>query len=365
MYRFFPHRAPLPRAMMVIRAFKEKYLIINTELLDQWAGQCGFNGTVGLRQGGRELYRAYGLRDRAEGLPNGPNTAFGCASATKFFTALAAGRLIDQGRLRLDATVGELSPEFSGFIDPAATIEQLLRHRSGCYDYLDEELIEDYDTFELPLPPFRLLSPMDYLPMFRGHAPKFARGERASYSNGAYVILAACIELAASEPYQAYAEREVLARAGMSRSGFYRLDALPGDTAKGYLGDGLETNVYRLPVRGGGDGGLYLSAPDLTKAWAAFQAGKILSPDLMEAFTRPVVDAAPVDAAPADAAPAMGCGLTVVREPYSFSISGYDLGVGAFSAYWPGSGDVVTVLSNRTGGDGDMLKLMLEGLKTG
>lgn len=233
-------------------------MIINTERLDHWASQSAFSGTVGLRQGGRELYRAYGLRDRAEGLPNGPDTAFGCASATKFFTALAVGRLVDQGRLRFDTEVGKLSPLFAGFIDPAATIEELLGHRSGCYDYLDEELIEDYDAFELPMAPYKLLSPLDYLPMFRGHAPKFAHGERESYSNGGYVILAACVELAAAEPYQDYLEREVLAQAGMSRSGFYRFDALPGDTAKGYLGDGLETNVYRLPLCGGGDGGLYL-----------------------------------------------------------------------------------------------------------
>lgn len=312
-------------------------MIINTERLDRWASQSAFCGAVGLRQGGRELYRAYGLRDRAEGLPNGPDTAFGCASATKFFTALAVGRLVDQGRLRFETEVGELSPLFTGFIDPAATIEELLRHRSGCYDYLDEELIEDYDAFELPLAPYTLLSPLDYLPMFRGHAPKFARGERESYSNGGYVILAACVELAAGEPYQDYLEREVLARAGMSRSGFYRFDALPADTAKGYLGDGLGTNAYRLPMRGGGDGGLYVSAPDLRRAWDAF----------------------------ADAAQAMGYGLTVKKNPARLSISGYDLGVGAFSAYWPGSGDLLTVLSNRTGGDGDMLELILEGLETG
>lgn len=312
-------------------------MLINTVLLDRWAAQSAFSGTVGLRQGGSELYRSYGLRDRAEDLPNGPDTAFGCASATKFFTALAVGSLVDQGRLRFDTGVGELSPLFTGFIDPAATIEELLGHRSGCYDYLDEELIEDYDAFELPMAPYKLLSPMDYLPMFRGHEPKFARGERESYSNGGYVILAACVELAAGEPYQDYLEREVLARAGMSRSGFYRFDALPGDTAKGYLSDGLETNAYRLPLRGGGDGGLYLSAPDLSKAWDAF----------------------------AGPAQAMGYGLTIKKEPARLSISGYDLGVGAFSAYWPESGELVTVLSNRTGGDGDMVDLILEGLKSG
>lgn len=330
-------------------------MTITTELLDGWAAQSGFEGAVGLRQGGRELYRAYGLRDRAEGLPNGVDTAFGCASAAKFFTALAVGRLVDQGRLRLDTAVGELSPDFAGFIDPAATIEELLRHRSGCYDYLDEELIEDYDTFELPLPPYKLLSPMDYLPMFRGHAPKSARGERESYSNGGYVILAACVELAAGEPYHDYLQREVLARTGAMRSGLFRFDALPADTAKGYLGDGLETNAYRLPLRGGGDGGLYLSAPDLSRVWDAFAAGKLLSPALATAFVTPF----------ADAERASGCGLTVVREPKRWSISGYDLGVGAFSAYWPASGELVTALANRTGGEGAMLKLILQALKEG
>jgi hypothetical protein len=45
--------------------------------------------------------------------------------------------------------------------------------------------------------------------------------------------------------------------AGMSDSSFLRVDELPGSAALGYLSvDGLRTNVFHLPVRGNGDGGM-------------------------------------------------------------------------------------------------------------
>ncbi|MBK8129361.1 MAG: serine hydrolase [bacterium] len=57
--------------------------------------------------------RAFGYRDIQNQLPNLPETRFGIASGTKFFTALGIGRLIDQGRLELGTEVGELSPAYA------------------------------------------------------------------------------------------------------------------------------------------------------------------------------------------------------------------------------------------------------------
>ena len=39
------------------------------------------------------------------------------------------------------------------------------------------------------------------------------------------------------------------------------------------------TNVFHLPVRGSGDGGIYSTAADISSLWRAFFAGRIVSPD--------------------------------------------------------------------------------------
>ena len=54
--------------------------------------------------------------------------------------------------------------------------------------------------------------------------------------------------------------------AGMTDTAFLRSDSLPGTAAIGYLADG-RTNVFHLPVRGSGDGGIYSTAADMEKFW--------------------------------------------------------------------------------------------------
>jgi hypothetical protein len=56
---------------------------------------------------------------------------------------------------------------------------------------------------------------------------------------------------------------------------FLRSDELPGRAALGYLAvDGLRTNVFHLPVRGSGDGGVYSTAADIRSMWTALFAGR-------------------------------------------------------------------------------------------
>jgi CubicO group peptidase (beta-lactamase class C family) len=51
----------------------------------------------------------------------------------------------------------------------------------------------------------------------------------------------------------------------MPQTGFYALNNLPANTASGYLKNRETTNIYNLPIRDGGDGGLFTTAEDLRK----------------------------------------------------------------------------------------------------
>ena len=68
----------------------------------------------------------------------------------------------------------------------------------------------------------------------------------------------------------------------MADTAFLRSDELPGRAALGYLRGRRRrrTNVFHLPVRGSGDGGIYTTAADISALWRAFFAGRIVSPEL-------------------------------------------------------------------------------------
>src|SRR6478672_10078180 len=75
------------------------------EELDDVARRTGFSGVVRMdRAGAVEFEKAYGLANRAHGIPNRRATQFATASATKGLTALAVVGMIEEGSLELTTT---------------------------------------------------------------------------------------------------------------------------------------------------------------------------------------------------------------------------------------------------------------------
>ena len=247
----------------------------------------GFSGAVQVTLEGRTvLAAAFGLADRDARVPNTTDTRFGIASGTKFVTALAAGSLIDEGKLALDdRLVDRVSVPLPG-VSRAVTIGHLLTHTSGVYDYLDEATIPDHDNFELPVAPSTLLGPRDYLPMLCAGPAAFEPGERFAYSNGGFVLLGLALEEASGRSYHELVEERVLRRCGMSESGFFRFDRLPARVANGYVetADGWRTNARNLPIIGGPDGGMFATVGDIERLWRGFFSGAVISPALVERF---------------------------------------------------------------------------------
>jgi CubicO group peptidase (beta-lactamase class C family) len=128
--------------------------------------------------------------------------------------------------------------------------------------YLEEDDISDINDYVLKAPVHELANPEHHLPVLDGHAPKWAPGERFSYCNGGYVVLALIAEREAGTSFPELVRQCVCQPAGMADTAFLRSDELPGRAAVGYLAvDGLRTNVFHLPVRGSGDGGVYPPQP--------------------------------------------------------------------------------------------------------
>ena len=330
-------------------------LAIEMELIqgiEHVASETEFSGVISIFKDSSTLYnKAYGYRDIKNHLPNTTSTVFGIASGTKFFTALGIGVLIDRGLLSLDTTIGEIAQEYTSFIDEHATIQHLLTHTSGIYDYYDEESNTDFENFFVEITWYKLESPSDYYPLFKGQAMKFRPGERYSYSNGGYVLLGMVIEKLTGSLYRDFIHENVLQVANMHRSGFYAFNDLPENTANGYLKDRRTTNIYHLPLRGGGDGGMYTTTDDLRAFWGSLFSHRILSADLTATFLKTHYTF--------DAASGYGCGIYKRLDDSMYAIEGGDAGVGFDSRYVVSENLTINILSNITNGDEEMREFIL------
>jgi CubicO group peptidase (beta-lactamase class C family) len=122
----------------------------------------------------------------------------------------------------------------------------------------------------LPIPVHEFATTEQYLPVLSGHRTKFPAGERFSYYNSGYVVLALIAERVSGSSFYELVKERVCARAGMSHTESVRSDELTCRAACGYLGvDGLRTNIFHLPVRGSGDGGIYSTLVDIHSLWTA------------------------------------------------------------------------------------------------
>ena len=316
------------------------------EAIDSLAVESGFAGVVSVDRGGEtEFGRAYGLAHRALQIPNTFDTRFAIASGTKGLTALTMVSLIREGALRLSTAARSVLGEDLPLIGEDVTVEHLLAHRSGIGDYLDEESGHDVTDYVLTVPAQDLAATEQYLAVLGGHPAKFPAGERFSYCNGGYVVLALIAERVSGLPFPGLVRQRVCAPAGLHDTGFLRSDQLPGRTALGYLpGEGEpRTNVFHLPVVGSGDGGIYSTAADISALWRSLFSNKIVPAGWVAEMVRPRSDV------PAESM-RYGLGFWLGARDSTVILEGLDAGVSFRSVHDPGPALTHTVISNSSYG---------------
>jgi CubicO group peptidase (beta-lactamase class C family) len=316
------------------------------EVVDAIAEQNGFAGVVSVDRGGEiEFLKAYGLAHRAWMVPNAIDTRFAIASGVKGLTALTVVSLIEQGALRLSTTARSVLGGDIPLIGDDVTVEHLLAHRSGIGDYFDEESGHEITDYVMPVPVHELVTTEQYLAVLDGHPTKFAAGERFSYCNGGYVVLALIAERASGVPFHDLLRQRVCEPAGMRDTEFFRSDELPDRTAVGYLPiQGVSrTNVFHLPVRGSGDGGIYSTAADISVFWRSLFTGGIVSTGWVSEMVRPRSDV------PSESM-RYGLGFWLHRSSDIVILEGFDAGVSFRSVHDPESTLTHTVISNSSDG---------------
>lgn len=270
----------------------DQYLSIRTNL-----GR--FSGAALVARDGVIIFRkAYGFADVERRIPYTLETPQDVASVTKMFTAMAALKLRDQGKLRLDDSICNYLDDCPEIWKPI-TVRHLMRHTSGIPDYEEKlELGSDkYLAFmNHPDATATILENARKLPL------DFKPGDKFSYSNTGYIVLSYLIQKVSGEPFPEFVRKAILEPAGMKHSGMFGSSGLPKNLANGYThGDlGWERILGGVSLTAGhlkklpqlpltppaGDGGFYSTVDDLYRWSQLMDGSRLVSPEeAAEVFT--------------------------------------------------------------------------------
>ncbi|MFT4605982.1 MAG: CubicO group peptidase (beta-lactamase class C family) [Rhodothermales bacterium] len=182
------------------------------------------------------------------GTPVSDTTVFQMASISKWVTAWGVFKLVQDGRLDLDAPVDSYLTRWqlpdSEFDNDQVTVRRLLSHTSGLVDDLG------YSGF-LPGEPVQTieesLDQASDSPWSEGRAVVgLEPGSQYMYSGAAYTILQLLIEEVSGQSFQVYMTETVFLPLGMRRSTFVWSDSLSWDRAASYDADGSEADYKRF-----------------------------------------------------------------------------------------------------------------------
>jgi CubicO group peptidase (beta-lactamase class C family) len=324
--------------------------------LDERVASHAFRGVALVwRNGAPEFSYAGGIAHRGHGVPVTEETRFAVASITKLATAAAALRLVDRGMLSLDQPLLEVLPgdQQPRALTPAHTLHHLLSHTSGLANYHDDEdrTWASFTSCWDRIPSYHIRRPADMLPLFAELPAVRPPGEKFQYVDANFILAGLVIEAATGRPWSDVAADEVFGPAGMIDTAIEALDLDPPRLATGYLTDDgppdrWRANYFSVTANGMPDGGMITTATDLARLIDALLEGRLLSPALADAMTRP-------QGPPSSDIEQYGYGCELIVEDGVVTILGHggsDPGVSTMVTHHRAAGTTIVVLCNQDRG---------------
>jgi CubicO group peptidase (beta-lactamase class C family) len=228
-----------------------------------------------VRDGKVEKASAHGVADLESGAAARPDTAFQLASATKVFTGTLVMRLVQEGKLELDAPVSKYLPD-APEAWKAITVRHLAAHTSGLRNNPEDETSAGASVAERYAAAIK--EPLAYAP-----------GERSEYALTDFVVLTHVLEKATGEGFEALLRGRVFEPLGFTctrydhavQQGGERIaDVVPRRSSIYRFGDGAYRKAWFLyPAHTYAAGGVLSCLDDLVRWAVAMDAGTLLSPE--------------------------------------------------------------------------------------
>jgi CubicO group peptidase (beta-lactamase class C family) len=241
-----------------------------------------FNGSALIAQHGKIiLEKGYGYKNADTKVVNDSNGIFQIGSITKQFTATVILKLQEEGKLSVHDKLDKYFPQFLYGND--ITIEHLLTHTSGIYNYTND--IDDNDSAIVsnPVSKYRVLDLIFNKPL------DFPPGTEFRYSNSGYYLLGLIIEKVTGQPYETMIRNLIFTPLQMQHTGFDFSHLTDTNKTTGY--SKLDANERIVAQHWDSTvtysaGAIYSTCSDLYKWANAVAKREILSlPSWQQAFT--------------------------------------------------------------------------------
>lgn len=196
-------------------------------LVTAYARLYQFNGAVLVAKNGTVLLnKGYGYRNVADKVVNTEQSIFQLGSITKQFTAAVILKLQAEKKLSVTDHLNKFFPDYPK--GDSITIEQLLTHTAGIYNYTnDEKFMANEIT--------KATNRDKIMAMFKDKPLDFSPGTSWSYSNSGYALLGYIIEAVTKQPYEAAVRKYIFTPLKMTHSGFDFTHLKSIDKTTGYF----------------------------------------------------------------------------------------------------------------------------------
>jgi CubicO group peptidase (beta-lactamase class C family) len=323
----------------------------------------------------------FGLADKEDGRPVLSSTQFQLASISKSVTSWGVMKLVEQGRLDLDAPVENYLQRWrlppSDFDHSMVTARRLLSHTAGIslpgfkgYNpkYPEPTLEQILQGDVPPLDEYQVQYAKDWNEepdIDRERVPvcvQYPPGEKSIYAGGGFTILELLIEEISVQSFSSFMQQEILQPLGMVNSSFVYAQNTHPDFARPYNEQIKALPRYRLAARAAG--GLNSNVEDLARFACAEMTGPngeapgrgVISAESVVFLTTPLIYSETIE------------GLDFYAAPghYTFEIDGTryihhtggNIGWRTVYAIQPDSGSGICVLINSSLGNDLWIQLL-------
>lgn len=236
--------------------------------------------TIGYSHAGKIWAQGYGYADVENKTPATALSSYRMASVTKPMTAAAVLRLVEQGKLDLDAEIQAYVPYFPRKSHPV-TARELLGHMGGIDAYRNPQAEQHFTQHMNTRQSIAVFSEFDLIA---------APGTRYRYTSYGYNLLGAAIEGASGDSYGGYMQRNVWKPLGMAGT---RLDdplALIPGRVRGYqLQNGQLQHAEFIDISSRfSAGGTRATVLDMLRFGDGISQGKLLTPASMAMMFEPM-----------------------------------------------------------------------------
>ena len=243
---------------------------------------------IQVRVGGEEWSAAYGVRTLESPSPAEVTDPVHVGGLTKSMVAVSVLKLVEEGRMQLDAPVSTYLPELEQLMHPPGpvSVRQLLQHRSGMPSIngplFDPATVRQAMTAKVSL--------TDLLAMAGRISWQAKLAQGFEYSNSNYIALALIVERLRGKPIGEVIRTDIIAPLGLTGTSMTAAGPPPPSMVHGYIvldGKPLDVTYPAAQIENAAVG-MVSSVADINTFYRALLQNRLLKPETITQMQSPL-----------------------------------------------------------------------------